>query len=398
MLIAAGGAALFAYMVWSSYHVEISYYGLRFSWQLLAPFDQPWGPAFVGRWRGEAAALAANPAAVPVSDLIDCLNHAGYFFVGVPILMAINGFRKATRHRSNITRRRIDATTLPRVMSAHAPAVIPSLYYGEPGTLLLNVDPVEHRSAENPEEWVARHALLAGGALDRTRCRELLIGYLGQRIGSLEELKPHERALFAVFGARLLSNNADIGLAQELLDALNRSCHTHTFEGKPGYPDLTLTDAAFRRYASTPLASDWLRRHPYPRTMLHSMHKQTDASGSLPSAHFRWLKGMDRELWYALNTTGRKTPFLESAAVFTQAKWEGFAFECGYRLTEPNVDDAVDGVERYLIKVGLMRPVAKKTPPPAPRPTRSATAPAAAQPTKTPGISASTPTTNDAKE
>ena len=84
------------------------------------------------------------------------------------------------------------------------------------------------------------------------------------------------------------------------------------------------------------------------------MHKAALASGKLPSSHFRWLKGIDRRLWYALNTTGRKSPFVESAAVFTQTLWEDFAFDNGYRLTEPCLEDAIDGIEAYLVKIGLM--------------------------------------------
>lgn len=83
------------------------------------------------------------------------------------------------------------------------------------------------------------------------------------------------------------------------------------------------------------------------------MHKAALATGKLPSAHFRWLKGLDRQLWYALNTTGRKGPFIESAAVFTQALWEDFAADNGYRLDAPQLDDAIDGIEAYLVKIGL---------------------------------------------
>ena len=90
--------------------------------------------------------------------------------------------------------------------------------------------------------------------------------------------------------------------------------------------------------------------------MLHAMHKASLAFGRLPSSHFRWLKGIDRKLWYALNTTGRKAPFVESVAVFTQTLWEDFAFENGYRLTEPALDDAIGGIEAYLVKIGIVAP------------------------------------------
>jgi intracellular multiplication protein IcmP len=71
---------------------------------------------------------------------------------------------------------------------------------------------------------------------------------------------------------------------------------------------------------------------------------------------------MDRGLWYALNTTGRKKPFIESVAVFTQASWESFARDSGYVLTKPCLEGAIDGVENYLVQVGLVPTPMKEKP------------------------------------
>jgi len=358
----AGALALAAWYVWSTWHELIAYYGLRWTWDLLGLVDLPGMPRAIATWRLHAAQLAAMPGSVTLEELGSVMNTAGYIFVAIPVLLALRAVRIATRHRANLTRRRIDASTLPWIMAKHAPAVIPALYYGATDTQLLNVDPEEHRSSVNPEEWVAHHGLLVNGVLDRSKCRELLVKDLGEPIDSLSKLKAHERALFAVFGARLLADGKDGAAAQQLLDELNRSCHTNTYQGMRGYPDLSLSENAFQRYASHPAAAEWLAKFPYPRTLLHAMHKRANLSGgALPSSHFRWLKGMDRGLWYALNTTGRKAPFMESAAVFTQALWEDFAHDCGYQLTEPYVDDAILGIEKYLIKIGLMQPRQKES-------------------------------------
>jgi intracellular multiplication protein IcmP len=340
-------------LIWYLDHTLISYNGLKWVWLQLQVFDLPFRPSWAGSIRAEAAALAANASTVTFAQLVTVMNKAGYFFVWIPILFAVQGFRKAVQHPANKTRRRITAATLPWIMSKHSPAVIPTLYYGD----LLNEDPEEHRSSINPEEWVKKHGLLVNGRLDRGRARELLVADLGDPISSISELKPHERALFAVFGSRLFSNGKDLAKAQQLLDDLNRSCHKGTFQGMRGYPDLSIADKLFAKYSKHPEVVDWLSRHPYPRSLLHSMHKVATGSGKLPSSHFRWLKGMDRALWYALNTTGRKAPFQESSAVFTQAMWEEYAADIGYRLTEPFVDDAIDGLEKYLVKIGLVAPI-----------------------------------------
>jgi intracellular multiplication protein IcmP len=353
-LVAVGVFALFLWVVWSSNHTELSYYGLRWTWELLGLVDFNWMPDAVSQWRREAAKLAASPNSVGFEQLVSAMNKAGYFFVAIPLLLTARSIVAATKHRANLTRRLIDATNLPAIMAKHAPAVIPVLYYGDPKTQLLNVDPPEHRSSLNPEEWVRHHGLLVNGKLDRKKARALLVSDVGRRIDKLSELLPHERALFAIFASRVFASGQALDRAQALLDELNRSCHTGTHEGKRGYPNLALADEAYREFVADPRVQEWLARHPYPRTLLHALHKQALTFGALASSHFRWLKGIDRGLWYALNTTGRKTPFMESAAVFTQAQWEDFASDCGYALTEPYVDDAINGVESYLVKIGLM--------------------------------------------
>jgi intracellular multiplication protein IcmP len=353
-LMVAGLAVVFAWYVWDTWHASISYLGLKWTWHLLGVLDWPWMPGVIGQWRFELAQLASAPEVVGLSQLNAAMNTAGYVYVALPIGLAMRGIFLAMQHRSRLTRRRINATTLPWHMAKHAPAIIPALHYGDPQTLLLNVNPEEHRSAVNPEEWVATHGLLVNRQLDKVRCRQLLIADLGTVIDNLQALTPHERTLFAVFAARLFGVPHSVGESQTLLDALNRSCHHGTHQGQRGYPDLALTEAAFARWSRDPNAQTWLQKHPYPQTLLHAMHQATMRTGALPSSHFRWLKGMDRGLWYALNTTGRKTPFMESAAVFTQTQWETFAFEHGYQLSEPCIEDAVTAVEDYLIKQALM--------------------------------------------
>ncbi|WP_241136772.1 conjugal transfer protein TrbA [Achromobacter insuavis] len=342
------------YALWYYFHTDIVYDSLLAAWRLLGLFDVPYLDRWIRPWRAEVAGVAGRPDLVSFDQLLSILNRVGYLFVGVPILMAARLYRKAQKHPANHTRRVIDASSLPWIMSKHAPAIIPVLYYGD----LLNTDPQRHKSAERPEEWVAKHGLLVNSRLDRQRCHDLLAQDLGRKISTIQELRNYERALFAIFASRLFLDGKDRTKAQGLLDDLNRSCHRGTWEGERGYPDFEIVEAAFQKYASQPEVADWLNRHPYVTTLLHSMHLETMVrrTGGLPSSNFRWLKGIDRPLWYALNTSGRKTPFVESAAVFTQTLWERFADEHGHRLEEPQLDAAVDGIENYLIKLGLIEP------------------------------------------
>lgn len=340
-------------VAWHFYHADIAYWTMRWAWNQLRWVENIFAGDMLQATKKSILAAARAPERLTFHQMLALLNEAGRYFIALPLLVTFYGLWSAQRHPANRTRRHITAATLPRIMSSHSPAVTPVLYYGD----LLNADPVEHQRALNPEEWVERHGLVVNQQLQREECKALLLQDLGTKITSPDQLSPVERALFAIFGARLLSDGQDIPQAQVLLDALNRSCHHGHWNGMPGYPDLAVCDEAFAKYAAHPASADWIARHPYPRTLLHAMHKEALATGKLPSAHFRWLKGMDRPLWYALNTTGRKSPFMESSAVFTQCMWERFAFDNGYRLQSPCIDEAVNGIESYLIKLGIVRPL-----------------------------------------
>ena len=61
---------------------------------------------------------------------------------------------------------------------------------------------------------------------------------------------------------------------------------------------------------------------------------------------------MYRCLFYALNTTGRKTPFIESTGVFCHYLWCDFNNKNNISYPDPMLEEAIDGIENYLIKAG----------------------------------------------
>ncbi|OFS61677.1 hypothetical protein HMPREF3069_05150 [Achromobacter xylosoxidans] len=360
------GLSVIVVALWYMRHAEISYYGLKWAWTQLGWVDWQFMPHVIPQWRAEVAQLAAQPQTLTFSQLVSALNKAGYFFIPLPILMTIRAMIAAHRHRAMKTRRVITVETLPWIMAQHQPAGIPVLYYGD----LLNSDPPEQRWSQHPEEWVAEHGVLINHELDRDTCRRLFIEQLGRRLDSVHELQGPARALFAVFAQQVCSRASQRGKALDLLDALNRSCHKHTFEGRPGYPDLRLAEKTFKKYADHPEILALLRQHPYERTFMSALHKRacyagnleavTSASlasvgaGDFASVNFRWLKGMDRVLWYTLNCTGRQGPFVENAGVYAQTLWEQFVADVGYVLPGPFVDDAIDGLHGHLVKIKLI--------------------------------------------
>jgi hypothetical protein len=73
-------------------------------------------------------------------------------------------------------------------------------------------------------------------------------------------------------------------------------------------------------------------------------------TGVLATAMFRWLKGIDRPLWYALNNVGRRAFHIEGAGTVSHFFAERIH---GQPLMEAYLDSAMDGLENYLTEQSL---------------------------------------------
>lgn len=341
------------YFYWRVNHSSIVFYLSRTYWYVLNFIDV--GPNFIKTLKSDAYELATYSYIAPFNVFFSFLNRVGYIFVPIPIAFTLYLIHKIRKIPTSKINRLVDINSLPKIMAKHCPAIIPSLYYGDKKTLLLNVDPIQHKSALDPLEWVNENNLLINRLLfDRVKCRQLLIEQLGKKISDINELTDCEKTLFTVFASRLFTNKSETAI--ELTDKLNYSCHTHTFQGEKGYPDLKITDSLFNEYVSKYKAEidKLISIYSYSRTILYAMHLDSLKKGKLPSSYFRWLKGMDRGLFYVLNTTGRKTPFIESTGVFAHHLWCDFNFKNNIEYSEPMLEEAIDGIENYLIKAGAL--------------------------------------------
>ncbi|HHH1742749.1 TPA: hypothetical protein ACPY9J_002286 [Yersinia enterocolitica] len=338
-------------VIWYSNHASLAYYGLYSAWVMLAPFDLQVFP-LIGELRREIAIKAANPATVSFVELFHMLNLAGYAYIILPILMTCLSIRMALRHRLEKVRRVITAENLPHIMSVHSPAITPVLYYGD----LMNEDIRGHESRIHPEEFAITHTLIdpVTKKFDEEKTKKLFIKQLGRKISSLEELNIYERALFTIFAIRVFDSAEVAGQAQETLDLLNRSCNAGQWKGMPGYPDFDIINKLTKKYIQLPEAKVLLNYYPYPSTFLHVLHQKACMRGKLPSSHFRWLKAIDRKLWYTLNATGRRTPCIESIIQVQLCKWQTLAYQNGFILKEPYFDDSISAFKNYLIKEGLV--------------------------------------------
>ncbi|PCE30031.1 secretion/conjugation apparatus DotM-related subunit [Burkholderia ubonensis] len=266
----------------------------------------------------------------------------GAFYIVIPIGLSAWIAWKAMRHPVVLATRVHTVQSLLEVQSKSFSAVAPILQR----ELTDDTSP-EWASSVHPEEWVAEHGVIVNERLDDDRVRALLVAQLGKRIDSLAKLKPHEKALFAIFGLRVFFK--DVKASTALVDALNYSA-----SNPKSRPNFGLAREAFVRCASAKPARTWLMKHPYPRTLLMALLIESRQMGVLPSSSFIWLKPLDRALWYPLNTAGRKVPFMESAGVFNQMQAEEVAWDNNCVLAEPHVEESIRGLQRYLEEAGIL--------------------------------------------
>nr|WP_241389597.1 conjugal transfer protein TrbA [Serratia proteamaculans]ULG17466.1 TrbA [Serratia proteamaculans] len=346
---------MICFLMWI-YQPPIMYGSCWVIYQLWSLCDFPRTHSYVAE-RLNLLAWAANRVNdLSWSEFINVMNKTAGILL-VPLSVIVVGSMVAVRnHASNRTRRDINVYSLPIIMSQFSPNIVPALCYGDKETQLLNCDPPEHRSAQSPEEFAKQHQLVIGERLDHERARIVFEQQLGTPLNDASSFNPHERALVAAFGLQAFLK--DRKGAEKLLDSLNRSCliKSRRDKGKKGYPILGLATNAFERVINTPEAKVWIGRHSTTRTALFALH---DQDLRLPGPRFRWLKGLDRTLWYALTSTGRPKVFVEGAGVIAVSKWETLIGTVSERLkvTIPipvsRMDKAIYGLEIDLRGVGL---------------------------------------------
>jgi len=172
----------------------------------------------------------------------------------------------------------------------------------------------------------------------RSKATAVFASQLGREWDSIENLPIYIRALFAAFAAK--ANQDRVG-SKKLLDQISRSS-----EG--GKLDFTGTDELLNKHKNHKEISKFLACHAYVTTVMASMLEYARTDGVFASSDFLWLKPVDRNLWYLLNSVGRQTPFAEVAGPFAHWLVEN---ELQHRITTPMVEEAVNGLERAITDI-----------------------------------------------
>jgi intracellular multiplication protein IcmP len=301
------------------------------------------------------ANLANNAKNVTVLEWLDVMNQtSGIFLVFLVPLVVISSIGLALHPMLPFrSKRLINIHTLPGLVSAFAPAVIPVLAASGPDGLMNDTTP-ENAWGLKPEEFAEQHSLINRQVLDREAAREVFEQQLGPCHDDLKGWAPYERALLAVFGAQVFLN--DRKAATDLLDDLNRSCLVKGLlrRKQTTYtPIYSLANKILARLENDPGVHQLLQKHGTVRTVLAGLYGR---DLRLPPARYRWLKGVDRTLWYALQGADTAKVFIEGAGVLAQARAESHAETVGLPRPGLLVTQAIEGLQNELESIGLVFP------------------------------------------
>lgn len=165
--------------------------------------------------------------------------------------------------------------------------------------------------------------------------RAEFIRQMGPPFEDINSMPIHAKALFAIFAAR--ANNDSKG-ARDLTNQI-------AISSAGGKLDFSGVMPLLRKHYNTKAIARIIGQHAYLYTVLASMLELGRTSGVLPPADFLWLKPLDRKMWFMLNSTGRRTPFVEVAGPFGHWLAEKALKR---KITQPMVDQAIKGLEEAV--------------------------------------------------
>lgn len=202
-----------------------------------------------------------------------------------------------------------------------------------------------------PEEWVSWHRItVTNGIPEREATRRAFIQQLGPRWNGIEGLPPFMQGLYAAFALKGAQKREE---SDDLLGRMSL-CWNH----KSGFKMPVALASEIKKLVKDPqiggLADDIVKNFAYRSTAMLGLLKWARSQGGvLAPAQFLWLRGVDRNLWYALNNLGRRSFHTEGAGAMAHYMAEVSAKKA---LPIPRIDTAVVTLNQYLSERGLPIP------------------------------------------
>jgi intracellular multiplication protein IcmP len=274
-------------------------------------------------------------------------------------------------HPAGQFRRRFDLWRLAEAMREPWPFALHALRRGH---LALPLDHPVWGMALSGEAFLRRHDSVIveevdgkGWTLREESARTLLAAQLGPPWVAAESLPLHIQALAGLFALRISSFTAPSDAETQRLKnhafALLRSLALSAANHKAGdylptaatYQEILRETALFLKAAPIQAV---IAGHAYSHTVLLRLLAEARSGGVLPSASFNWLKGVDRPLWYALSSLGRRAPFVEALGAIAHYQAE---LRAGVALYPPAMEAALDGLWLEVQRLPLKTATSPKT-------------------------------------
>lgn len=197
--------------------------------------------------------------------------------------------------------------------------------------------------ALSPEEWISFHQIpVAGGIPDRERTRQAFLAQLGPRWRGYKELPLYMQGLLAAFALKGVQKRDE---SDEFLGRLSL-CWTAEKGFKPTSELIAEVQKILKDPAIGGVAMERAAKHAYRTTaILGALKWARFMGGVLAAAQFLWLRGVDRNLWYALNNQGRRSFHMEGAGAMAHFMAEDTA---GKELPIPRLETAIVALNQYL--------------------------------------------------
>lgn len=291
---------------------------------------------------------ATNMDRLTIGGLIDAMSSSSIYvapFFALPTIFIT--WKLYTRDKIRRLRRKHTVRSLmeseSRIWKTITPATRLNLV-NEPATKSL------WASAKTEREFAREHGLVKKEQIinedgltetvevfDAKKARQVFIKQLGSRFVSVKQMPPHVKALFACLAAKIADTRDENG--RPLCDVLSERMATSWEPGKK--MDFSWADKEIEKSINHPLVQEAIKRHAYIYTLMATMMQLTrvgDAPGVYASSQFKWMKTIDRTLWYTINNVGRTAFHVECAGVI--AHWLAEK-AVGFKILPPQVDNAV---------------------------------------------------------
>ena len=317
----------------------------------------------------------ATPAPVSVALWGGLLDQVGrvWRWPVVMGLVAVGGWL-LVMHPAERFRRRFDLRGLAEGMGEQWPYALHAL---RRENIRLPLDHPRWGMALAEWAFVERFDLLVDPAaespeLHRERAWMALARQLGEPWRDADVLPLHAQALAGLFALRAVAFvTADERAAADfdrrtyagLRELAWRAARRKDNDYRPIAADYRRVIQATRPCLDHAAVRDAIGQHGYTHTVLMRLLEDARRSGVLPPALFTWLKGVDRPLWYALTSLGRRAPFVEGLGACAHYAAER---RMGRALHDPAVTGAVEALALTLTRA--VRPPHYEAVAPADRP------------------------------